>query len=139
MACTNNGKIISFFQSLPGGCTSKVQPLDVSLNKLFKSYIRYNWSDYIISESRSLAPYQKIKAPTKALAAPWMSAGICRLQEKPDMISHSFEACGITSLKATDIRPTEHLDGQGVSDSEGEHDNPFADDQSDGNNDILVD
>ena len=54
------------------------------------------------------------------------------------MISHSFEVCGVTSLKATDIRPMEHLDGQDVSDSEDEHDNPFEDDQSDGNNDILV-
>ena len=68
-----------------------------------------------------------------------MSAGIRQLQEKPDMILHSFEACGITSLKATDIRPMVLLDGQDVSDSEDERDNPIADDQSNGDNDILVD
>ena len=55
------------------------------------------------------------------------------------MISHSFEACGITSLKAIDIQPMELLDGLDVSDSKDEHDNSFEDDQLDGDNDILVD
>lgn len=34
---------------IPGGCTSKVQPLDVSLNKPFKSFVQKKWSDYVFT------------------------------------------------------------------------------------------
>ena len=36
---------------IPGGCTSKLQPLDVSLNKPVKAHIRQHWSQYIIEQS----------------------------------------------------------------------------------------
>ena len=113
---------------IPGGCTSQVQPLDVCLNKPFKSHIRHYWSEYVISESRSLLPYQKVRPPTKQLVASWVSAGLRELQEKPDMVSRSFAACGIAGSKPADMRPTELLEGQDCSDSEDEHDNPFTDD-----------
>ena len=50
-----------------GGCMSKIQPLDVCLNKPFKSHVRRCWSKYVIDESSSLATHQKIKPPTKDL------------------------------------------------------------------------
>ena len=43
---------------IPGGCTSKVQPLDVSLNKPFKSYVHHYWSDYILEQPANI---QKLK------------------------------------------------------------------------------
>ena len=114
---------------VPGGCTSKVQPLDVCLNKPFKSYVRHYWSEYVMHESRSLPPHRKIKPPTKADVAAWVSAGLKQLQEKPDIIMHSFDACEITSTKAADVRPTELLGGQMCED---EQDNPFIDEEEDG-------
>ena len=117
---------------IQGGCTSKVQPLDVCLNKPFKSYIRQYWSKYVISESGSLALHQKVKPPTKPRVASWVSARLQQLQEKADMITHSFEACGITSSRPTDVRPPGLLDGQVCSDSEDEHENPFIDEEEDG-------
>ena len=39
---------------IPGGCTSKVQPLDVSLNKPFKSYVRCYWLDYILEQPANI-------------------------------------------------------------------------------------
>ena len=45
------------------------------------------------------------------------------------MITHSFEACGITSSRPTDVRPPNLLDGQVCSSSEDEHENPFIDEK----------
>ena len=49
----------------PGECTSKVQPLDVSLSKPFKSYVRRYWSEYILEQPVNLQNKQKLKPPTK--------------------------------------------------------------------------
>ena len=54
---------------------------------------------------------------------------MCICVEKPDMITRSFEACGIASSRATNVGPTELLDGQMCSDSEDEHKNPFIDEE----------
>ena len=83
-------------------------------------------------KSKSLGLHQKIKAPTNADVAAWVPSGLKQLQEKPDMIMCSFDACGITNASATETRPTEMLNGQMCSDSEDEHDNPFIDEEEDG-------
>ena len=114
---------------IPGGCTSKIQPLDVCLNKPFKSHVRKCWSQYVINESSSLATHQKIKPPTKELVTSWVAYGMKKLQEKPDMISRSFDACGITTNGIVGYRPAELIEGQLCSDSEDDLDNPFLDDE----------
>ena len=72
---------------IPGGCTSKIQPLDVSLNKPFKSYVRKYWSDFVLQQATNL---QKLKPPTKQNVAKWVSTALDELQEKPDMVVRSF-------------------------------------------------
>ena len=32
---------------IPGGCTSKIQPLDVCINKPFKEHFRHLWMNYM--------------------------------------------------------------------------------------------
>ena len=39
---------------IPGGCTSKVQPLDVSINKPFKQILKNKWSHYMKSKVDTL-------------------------------------------------------------------------------------
>ena len=41
---------------IPGGCTSKIQPLDVSLNKPFKSNCRSQWVEYMQQEVANKQP-----------------------------------------------------------------------------------
>ena len=89
---------------IPGGCTGKIQPLDVSLNKPFKSYVRRYWSDYILEQPVSLQQKQKLKPPTKENVASWISSALDEMQEKPDMVVRSFEACGILGKLDSNVR-----------------------------------
>ena len=90
---------------IPGGCMSKVQPLEVSLNKPFKSYIRRYWSDYVLEQQVHLQQKQKLKPPTKEEVAGWISSAVDKMQEKPDMKVHSFESCGILSRLNSNVHP----------------------------------
>lgn len=42
---------------IPGGCTSKIQPLDVCLNKPFKAYICGAWEEYMVDQAQSVHPH----------------------------------------------------------------------------------
>lgn len=115
---------------IPGGCTSKVQPLDVSLNRPFKSYVCRYWSDYVLEQQANLQHKQKLKPPTKEDVASWISSALNELQEKPDMVVRSFEACGILNRLDSDVRPDELLEGQLHPESDDELDDPFNEAES---------
>ena len=68
--------------AIPGGCTSKIQPLDVCLNKPFKGLLRNKWMDYMqqaVSEDET----SQIKPATK--------------QQVVDWVVKSFLVCGISN------------------------------------------
>ena len=122
---------------IPGGYTSKLKPLDVSLNKPFKSYVRQYWSDYIIEQSSQLDSSKKIKPPQKQDVTHWVSDGIQKLQEKTDMIEKSFDVCGITSHRSDQFCPDELIDGQCFPESEDELDEPFCDESLLDDTDVI--
>ena len=49
------------------------------------------------------------------------------LQDKPDLVVRSFEACGILNRLDSEVRPNELLEGQLYTDSSDELDDPFND------------
>jgi len=111
---------------IPGGCTSKIQPLDVCLNKPFKAFCREHWSNYIMTQAEQVTTNKKLKPPQKADVANWVSDALRQLQDRPDMVIHSFTACRISDT--TEARPTTLLEGQQYPDSDDEaDDNPFTD------------
>lgn len=96
---------------IPGGCNSEVQPLNVSLNKPFKSYVKQYWSDYVIEQSSWLPTQKKLKPPQKQNVSSWISPGLKQLQKKPDMVVRSFQACGIASSHNV-MHPSQLREGQ---------------------------
>lgn len=86
---------------IPGGCTSKVQPLDVSLNKPFKIDLRKSWSAFIRAATEKMReeaePAERLKAADKATVLSWIVKATFSLQEKKEIIRKSFKVCGITN------------------------------------------
>ena len=62
----------------------------------------------------------------KADVANLVSDALRQFQDRPDMVIHSFTACGISDT--TEVCPTTPLEGQQYPDSDDEaDDNPFTD------------
>ena len=85
---------------IPGGCTSKIQPLDVSLNKPFKSVLKQQWIEYkdsIVDTTANPSPKDKLKPPGKDKLAQWVKSGINYLEDHNEIVQKSFLVCSITN------------------------------------------
>ena len=85
---------------IPGGCTSVLQPLDVSVNNPFKRWLRTSWSTYIHGESERVRPEQEASVqakirPTIQQIVDWIGSALEKLRGKPNLIRKSFVVTGI--------------------------------------------
>ena len=80
---------------IPGGCTKYLQPLDVCINKPFKSFFREFYDDWFRKGQFEYTKGGKIKAPSHLLQIQW----IVKAWEKvsKEVVINSFEVCGITT------------------------------------------
>ena len=89
---------------VPANCTDKLQPLDISVNKAAKEFLRRQFQDWYSSKissqlqaGSSVEPIDLRMAVVKPLSAKWMIALYDYLKSKPDIINNGFRHAGITA------------------------------------------
>lgn len=80
---------------IPGGMTSQLQPLDVSLNKPVKDRIRALYTEWLVGDGHELTPTNRIKRASLQDFAGWAKDAWCTIP--PTMVSKAFKKCGISN------------------------------------------
>jgi hypothetical protein len=81
---------------IPAGCTSLLQPLDTTINKLFKQYLREEMEIYELEEERKGKTEWSVS--DRRIMTTWtVRRAWDRIKTQRDMISESFLRAGITS------------------------------------------
>ena len=124
---------------IPGGCTSKVQPLDVCLNKPFKSLLRGCWQEYIDSLVSNDPDLKKLKTASKETICQWVQKGLDDLRKKEKIVKKSFLVCGLSNaLDGSEnklIRCAKELLTMQLPYVDESDDDPFRDEESDDDKD----
>ena len=131
---------------IPGGCTSKIQPLDVSLNKPFKSSCRSQWVKYLQQSIVQQEPGERFKTASKQQVLDWVVQSNKDLDSKKELIRKSFLVCGISNALdgsqnhfircAKELEQLKVAYGLEEDANESESDNPFdSGSESDSNSD----
>lgn len=103
---------------IPGGCTCKLQPADVSWNRPFKARLAELYDEWLFNGPVDNTRYGNRRPPSKALLLSWIKDSWATIT--PEVIRKSFKKCGVTvALDGTE----DHL-FQAESESESD-DQPF--------------
>lgn len=80
---------------IPGGMTSKLQVLDVVVNKPFKDQLRKQYSDWLLEGGHAFTPSGKIKKLSVSLMCEWILSSWHTIS--PDSIIKGFKKCCVSN------------------------------------------
>ncbi|GBB83249.1 hypothetical protein RclHR1_01000005 [Rhizophagus clarus] len=82
---------------IPRGLTSRLQPLDVSVNKSFKSKMRRYYNEWMAETIKELTPTGKFRRPSYETVAHWVKDSWDAVDV--NLIQRSFKCCGISNKR----------------------------------------
>lgn len=85
---------------IPGGLTSKLQPLDLSVNRSFKSKMRDKWEEWMVNGYHSFTNSGAIKKASYIEICQWIDE--CWSEVTADCIKNGFKAANICEYQ-TDV------------------------------------
>jgi hypothetical protein len=86
---------------IPGGLTKKLQPLDLTVNKSFKSKIRRKWEDWMVKdEEHTFTKNNKQRRASYSLVCKWIVD--CWKEITPECIKNGFRKSGIQTYDGMD-------------------------------------
>ena len=115
--------------SIPGGCTGLCQPLDVGINKPFKTRIRALWEEWMIDEIDRTG---MVYAPSREDISSWVAQVVWGMDKKP-LMRNAWRKTGY------DWFPEEAggRDDDAMEDGDGDVDDDNYDDDADILEDVL--
>lgn len=104
---------------IPGGMTSMLQPLDVSLNKPFKAHVKRYYAEWMAEGLYDLTPTGRVRRPDIALFCKWIVEAWKAIPG--EMVRKSFKKCCITNnMDGTEDDLVHNSEDCGSSDSSSE-------------------
>jgi hypothetical protein len=86
---------------IPGGLTSQLQPLEVSINKPFKGFMKEKWNSWMQSSDFKETPTERRQKPTILKMCKWVKNSWDAVTT--ERVFKSFKKCGISnSLNGTE-------------------------------------